>query len=75
TNSPAIADIDSDGTLEIFFSSYGENLTCLNHQGVLEWEYNTLVSAVTPTIADIENDGYLDVLFVTNDHKIMCLNH
>jgi len=40
-SSPAVADLDGDGTLEVLVGSKDDKLYCLSHLGTEEWSYTT----------------------------------
>jgi Domain of unknown function (DUF4214) len=79
-SSPAVADLDGDGKLEIVYGTgsffrdgRGEYLRVWNHDGTLR---DTLVtqgrSDATPLIADLEGDGQLRIVTATSDGRVMC---
>lgn len=70
-SSPALADVDGDGYLEIIIGSgYGlagrQNIVSVyNHNGVLLPHWPQLTTGLTmgsPSIADIDNDGKLEII-------------
>jgi outer membrane protein assembly factor BamB len=70
-HAPSIADIDGDGSAEIFLSDFDGVLYCLNAQdGTLKWNYTYPggTYAMAPTaIADINNDNLYEVIYFCND--------
>ncbi|MFW9923568.1 MAG: FG-GAP-like repeat-containing protein, partial [Candidatus Thorarchaeota archaeon] len=78
--SPAVGDLDNDGTVEIVFgANRNVNATfCLNHNGLQEWNYTVPSggSNSAPIIADLDSDGMLEVLCGSDyDNALICLNH
>ena len=70
-SSPAIADLDGDGKMEIIVGSDDGKLYIFNSTGHLEWSYQT-GGAVhsSPAIADINNDGNLEIIVGSEDGEI-----
>jgi outer membrane protein assembly factor BamB len=75
-SSPAIADIDNDGKLEVIIGSEDKKVYALNGEnGSLLWSYETGGSVFSsPSIADIDNDGKLEIVVGSDDKKIYALN-
>jgi hypothetical protein len=63
-SSPALADVDSDGFLEVACGSNDGWLYLWEHNGAVKWakQVNSAGKMASPTIADIDSDGLLDVL-------------
>ena len=73
-SSPALADLDSDGDLDVVIGSYDGTVAFLENTGSREaptFEKNdNLLAAVTgkgythpkPTLADVDNDGAVDLI-------------
>ncbi len=64
-SSPAVADLDMDGDLEIIFNSYDHNIYVLHHTGELMegWPINTDTSFISsPAIGDLDNDNDLEII-------------
>lgn len=64
-SSPALGDLDGDGTLEIVVGSYDMHVHAWHHDGrpVAGWPrlaYDTVWSS--PVLADLDNDGRLEVI-------------
>ena len=88
TSSPALADIDNDGKLEVIIGAWDGKIYCLDENGYLQWSttlydrdgnsYSNLgeVAAVkaSPTVADIDGDGDLEVL-VSFLWEVVVLDH
>ena len=74
---PAVADLNNDGKMEIIFTSYDLCVYCLDANGNLLWKYITkggIQHAYTgaierklahPVAADINNDGYMEIIVNT----------
>lgn len=66
-SSPALADTDGDGRLEIAFGSFDRRVYLLEHDGTVRWYYvaaDTVFSS--PTFADVNGDGKLEVIIGTD---------
>ncbi|MBN2542136.1 PQQ-binding-like beta-propeller repeat protein [bacterium] len=77
--SPACADIDFDGYLEIVFGTYfdDEHAYCLNAEdGSLKWRYYTGGGPLdaAPVIADVDLDGSLEVIIPASWGIMFCFN-
>lgn len=76
-STPAVVDLDGDGTLEVLTGTLDGYLLCLSHTGVEEWNFFTgfhsIVSA--PAVVDIDRDGDQEILFTSNETRIYCLDH
>ena len=74
--SPAVADLDDDGTLEVVVGSYDTNVYCILGDGGFEWKYKT-GGAVTasPVTADLDGDGKLEVIVGSVDGAVYVLDH
>jgi len=74
-SSPAVADLDGDGTLEILVGSYDGKLYCLRTNGSEKWSFATGAAIdSSPAIADLDGDGTLEVLVGSKDYGFYCLN-
>jgi len=77
--SPAIADLDNDGELEIVIGSAREERDekgtrywyyyCINSDGSLKWKYETGGIGSSPAIADLDNDGELEIVILAYYHS------
>ena len=70
-SSPAIIDIDNDGTNEIIFGDYSGNLN------ICEYDMQNCIQYITddqiwssPAIADIDNDGEMEIVIASVDKYI-----
>jgi|GEM_PF-6414731 len=79
--SPAVADLNGDGKLEIVVPldkerrSPQESLIVLSNTGRVMWRFVTRGGIhSSPTISDVNGDGTLDVIFGTNDAEIYALD-
>ena len=76
-SSPAIADIDSDGKLEVIFGSDDWYVYALNGEDGSElWKFRTQLGIVqsSPALGDIDNDGKLEVVFGSWDSYVYALD-
>jgi len=70
-SSPAIADLDGEGDMEIIVGSNDGKLYIFNSTGQVEWNYQTGGAVYSsPAIADINNDGNLEIIVGSEDGKI-----
>jgi outer membrane protein assembly factor BamB len=61
-SSPAIADIDGDGELEIVVGDYGGIVHIIDEQGNQEWTRNVgSYMAGSPALGDLDGDGVLEM--------------
>jgi outer membrane protein assembly factor BamB len=76
-SSPAIADIDGDGKLEVLVGSHDGNLYCLDgRSGARKWAYRPRASAQffsSPTLADLDGDGLLEIIIGNNNSGLYVL--
>ena len=63
-SSPAAADIDGDGNIEIITGRYGGGLIVFSHDGSIKWEssYRVDVRWGGPTIADLDGDAVPEII-------------
>ena len=75
SNSPVLADLDSDGDLEIILGGYAE-IWCWHHDGTLYWAEVLPRGGDVSQIAvgDLDGDGDLEVV-VCNTTRVFLLNH
>jgi hypothetical protein len=75
-NSPVIADLDSDGELDILAGLWDRTLVAVHTDGSMlaAWPWMFLEPpASTPTVADMDGDGKLDVVIGADDASIRIL--
>lgn len=73
--SPALVDLDNDGTLVIIVGSKDTNLYCFNHTGSVEWNNTTSNSIYSsPCVEDLDGDGIVEILFGCDDNNLHCLS-
>ena len=76
--SPAGADIDNDGEIEIIITSKNKRCYIIDEYGNIELEYETDQYLMgTPSLANIDNDDYLEVIFAgyTSSGDVFAINH
>ncbi|MHA1668129.1 MAG: FG-GAP-like repeat-containing protein [Candidatus Heimdallarchaeaceae archaeon] len=74
-SSPAVADVDGDGQMEILLTSKDRNLYCLSYEGQIEWVFTAGSSIVSsPAVADLDRDGKVEIVFGCDDGKIYCVS-
>ncbi len=62
-SSPALCDLDGNGTLEVIFGSWDSYVYTLNSQGQLLWKYETGWDIwSSPACADFDRDGTLEIV-------------
>lgn len=62
-STPALSDVDGNGTLEIAFGSFDRHVYLLNADGSMRWYYHTADTVwSSPTFVDIDADGQKEVL-------------
>ena len=75
-SSPAIADIDGDGKLEIIVGSDDGKVYAINNDGTLLWSFTTGDRVrSSPAIADIDGDGKLEIIVGSDDGKVYAINN
>jgi WD40 repeat protein len=74
-SSPAVADLDGDGTHEIIFGSEDKRLYALTNDGKKLWTYETKGSIKSsPAVADLDGDGTQEIIFGSEDGNLYVLN-
>lgn len=64
---PALADVDGDGKLEVGFGSFDRNIYLLNYNGSVRWFAQAADTVfATPSFVDINNDGKLEMIISTD---------
>ncbi|MCK4537676.1 MAG: VCBS repeat-containing protein [Candidatus Krumholzibacteria bacterium] len=79
-STPAMADMDGDGVLELIVCAPSDNIYCLNYNGtsVPGWPVAVDVGAsisASPAVGDVDNDGYPEVVVQTSWSRVYGLNH
>ncbi len=76
SSSPAIADINGDGKLEVIVGGSDGNIYCLTNEGALLWAYQTGYRIESsPAIADIDpNYPGLEIVVGCDDTKLYALH-
>jgi len=75
-SSPAVADINGDGKLEVVVGSHDKNAYAVNGQtGALLWQFSTGDWVLpSPAIGDIDGDGQAEVVIASHDENVYALN-
>lgn len=69
--SPALADVDANGTLEVFVGALDGYLYCINSTGSIRWRNTPVWSGgdpanfallSSPTVGDVDGDGRMEVV-------------
>lgn len=64
---PALADVDGNGRLEIGFGSYDRNVYLLESNGRVRWFYNAADTVWgSPTFANVDSDSNLEMIIATD---------
>ncbi len=76
-SSPALADIDGDGRLEVMFGSSDRMMHSVNAEdGSPRWAWPCpMLVRSSPALADIDTDGKAEVVFGCNDQKVYALDY
>lgn len=66
-SSPALADTDGDGKMEIGFGSFDRNVYLLNANGTVRWYYNAADTIwSSPAFANVDKDPDLEMIIGTD---------
>ncbi len=69
TGSPAVGDIDRDGSMEVLVPRSSGSLACYDVNGEEEWTRQTRKGAVSSAaIGDVDDDGFGEVFFVSANY-------
>ena len=64
---PALADVDGDGKLEVGFGGFDRNVYLLNGDGSVRWYYQAADTVFSsPAFADIDGDGKKEMIIGTD---------
>jgi hypothetical protein len=79
-STPALADMDEDGELELIVCAPDDSIYCLNADGssVAGWPFPITDGSdikASPVVGDIDNDGHLEVIVQSWNGWIYGLNH
>lgn len=76
SGTPAGADINDDGTADVFVGSQRGTLTCFDgRQGGVVWQVKLGAPLLTaPKLGDLNQDGYVDVVIGAQDFRIHALD-
>jgi hypothetical protein len=80
-STPALADMDEDGVVEIICCAPSDSIYCLNGNGtaVPGWPVPVLDGGShfpgSPAVGDIDNDGHLEMIVQCSSGRIYALNH
>jgi outer membrane protein assembly factor BamB len=73
-DSPNVADLDGDGSVEIVGMTFGSEVYCLDAKGRFKWRKrlrpqldNHAHAYMTPILCDLNGDKTLEILAMTND--------
>jgi len=80
-STPALADVDSDGVVELVVCSPADSIYCLNADGsrVPGWpvpvaDTGAMITA-SPAVGDVDGDGSLEVIVPSSSGRVYGLNH
>lgn len=66
-SSPALGDVDLNGTLEVGFGAFNREIFLLNHDGSLRWSYEAKDTVwSSPSFANIDSDANLEMIIGTD---------
>ncbi len=74
-SSPAVADVDGDGSLEVVVGSLDNRTYCLDGAtGREEWSFETGDAVVSsPAAADVDGDGLPEIVAASRRGVVRCL--
>lgn len=86
TSTPALADIDEDGIVELIVGAPRDSIYCINGDPVDGYATNvpgwpvyigdaTANLSASPVAGDIDGDGHLEVIAVNSAGRVLGLNH
>lgn len=69
-STPALADVNGDGTLEVGFGAFDRNVYLLNSDGTLRWYYHAADTVwSSPVFANVDSDSNLEMIIGTDITK------
>lgn len=69
-STPALADVNGDGTLEVGFGAFDRNVYLLNSDGTLRWYYHAADTVwSSPVFANVDGDSNLEMIIGTDITK------
>jgi hypothetical protein len=80
-STPALADVDGDGILELIVGDHNDSLYCLNSDGssVAGWPVFIgdagAVLTGSPAVGDIDDDGEMEIVVQNSNGGVMGVNH
>ena len=80
-STPAFADMDQDGVVELIACANRDSIYCLNSDGsnVSGWPVPLLDDyakvPASPVVGDIDDDGWMEVIIVSDRDRVIALNH
>jgi hypothetical protein len=80
-STPALADMDEDGIVELIVCSPADSIYCLNANGsrVSGWPVRVLDTnaniTASPAVGDIDGDGHLELVVQSSAARVYGLNH
>jgi beta-galactosidase len=72
---PATADLDADGRLEVVFGSYDGNLYVLDYTGKLRWKYSTGTEVFSTPVVRVMSPGQRPSIVFTSSDALFVLSH
>ncbi len=75
-SSPAVADVDEDGAMEVLVGCANGSFYCLNGStGWVEWKVSAGTAVTSaPVIADVDDDNQLEIIVGSHDGSIYCFS-
>jgi len=77
-SSPALGDVDNDGTIEVITVSSGVVYCLDGNTGNIEWFKSVTIgvpmACTSPAIGDIDKDGNVEILVYSHDNYLYCLD-
>ena len=76
-SSPAVADVDYDGQVEVYFGSWDYKIYCVDGAtGAQKWSIPTMSGYIfsSATICNLDGAGPMEIVIGSHDNKLYCLN-